>query len=587
MPAIIVRAVGLALILALPTAWPATAQCPDGTPPPCRGVPARAAAPAMSVAVLDFENLSRDTGDTYLSQGLAEELTSQIGQVRRLVVASRAAVRRLHNAAAMPLPEVGRTLNVSYLVNGSVRRSGTRLRVTVELLRAATGAQVWSSQYDRSEDDLLAIQEAVSTAVTTAVAGRLLPIERATLTARPTRSAAAYDAYLRGRVKSDRLGTRQELLDAVALFERATAIDTSFAFGWASLSLVQTRMFWFYIDRSAERLARARTAADRAAALAPDAPEPHIALGYYYYWGSRDYGRALQEFSAALVARPNDAEVHSAIANVARRQGSWQESLASRTRALELDPGSRSDAFERGLTLSVLRRFDEADVDYERSLVPPAEMFTHIFMAALALARDGALDRARSHVEFIAAHPEDFAEQTYHDPGATLPVWRSAGPHQAAILAAHPAPTAEARALHYLVVAQVLLAQGRREDAAAASDSVRAIVQDLLHSRPDDDGFHAQLAQAYLGLGRCDDAIREAERSTTLLPVSADALSGPQRLQNFAEIEAACGRPEQALDHLSYLLSIPSLVTRALLRADPAYAPLRSIPRFEQLVAGR
>ncbi len=539
----------------------------------------------MSVAVLDFDNLSHDTSDTYLSEGLTEELTSQLGQLERLRVASRTAVRRLRNPSHLSLPDISRALNVAYLVNGSVRRSGQHLRVTVELLRAATGDQVWSNQYDRSEQDLLAIQEAVANAVATAVAGRLLPAERTTLATKPTRSPEAYDAYLRARVLYEAaVPVRQS--DAVALLERAVAIDSGFATAWALLSRVQSNMFWFYVDRSNERLERAKAAANRAASLAPNAAETHIALGYIHYWGSRDYGRALQEFSAALVARPNDPEVHAAIANVARRQGSWEQSLSSRTRAIELDPQNRSVIVERGLTFLILRRFDEAEQDFNRELNPPDFLEAQMFAAALALERDGSLQQAEPRVEFLAAHPEDFVGLTFHDPEALLPVWRAAGHHQAAILAASPESTAQGRALHYLVVGQVLGAQGKRAEAAAAADSVRTIVEVLLTQRPLDDGFHAQLSLAYLGLGRCDDAIREAERAVELLPVSADAFTGPQRLQNLAEVDAGCGRADQALDRLTALLSIPSFVTRALLRTDPAYSALRGDPRFARLVAG-
>jgi TolB-like protein/Flp pilus assembly protein TadD len=537
----------------------------------------------MSVAVLDFDNLSRDTSDTYLSEGLTEELTSQLGQLERLRVASRTAVRRLRNASHMPLPDISRALNVAYLVNGSVRRSGQHLRVTVELLRAATGAQVWSSQYDRSEQDLLNIQEAVANAVATAVAGRLLPAERTTLANRPTRSPDAYDAYLRARVLyGEAVPVRQP--EAVALLERAVAIDSGFATAWALLSRVQSNMFWFYVDRSNERLERAKAAANRAASLAPNAAETHIALGYIHYWGSRDYGRALQEFSAALVARPNDPEVHAAIANVARRQGSWDQSLASRTRAIELDPQNRSEIVERGLTLLILRRFDEAEQDFTRALNPLDFLEAQMFAAALALERDGNLQQAAPRLEFLAAHPEDFVGLTFHDPGALMPIWRASGPHQAAILVAAPQPTAQGRALHYLMVGQTLGAQGRRADAAAAYDSVRSIVEVLLTGRPLDDGFHAQLSLAYMGLGRCDDAVREAERAVELLPVSADALTGPQRLQNLAEVDAGCGRADQALDRLTNLLSIPSFVTRTLLKTDPAYLALRADARFSQLI---
>jgi tetratricopeptide (TPR) repeat protein len=309
-----------------------------------------------------------------------------------------------------------------------------------------------------------------------------------------------------------------------------------------------------------------------------------------YYWGTRDYGRALQEFSAALVARPNDGEVHAALANVARRQGSWEQSVASRARAIDIDPGSALELSEGALTLHALRRFDEAEALYERSIAIPGDyIYPSFFVPGLALARDGSVDRQRQRLDFLASHIEDVAERTFHDPGIALPVWRASGPHQAALLASRPSPGAspEARAQRYIAVGQVQAVMGNREAAAAAYDTVRAIVTDLLARRPDDDGFHAQLSLAYAGLGRCDEAIREAERAVALLPVSADALSGPQRVQSLAEVETTCGRADSAIDHLTYLLGIPSFVTPALLRADPVFAPLHGNPRFERLTAGR
>ena len=196
------------------------------------------------------------------------------------------------------------------------------------------------------------------------------------------------------------------------------------------------------------------------------------------------------------------------------------------------------------------------------------------------------MDRARTHIDAVAANPEQFAEQSFHDPGALLPLWRQPGPHLAAVLAARPGARTDARALHYLIVALARATQGS-PDVAAAWDSVRAIVEPLSAARPDDDGYHAQLAFAYAGLGRCDDALREAARATDLLPVSRDAITGPQRLQGRAEVEAACGHAEDAIDHLTQLLALPSFVTKALLRVDPAYAPLRGNARFERLIENR
>src|SRR5438034_6320520 len=175
-------AAAVVLLSVGPTVRPSTAQCPDGSPPPCRAArtdPGRqSGVPTNSVAVLYFDNLSRDTADAYLAEGLTEELIAQLGRVERLVVKSRNAVRRYRSDDLDPA-QLGRVLGVAYLVSGSVRRSGTRLRVTVELVRATTGVRLWGEQYDRAQADLLDLQEGIARAVAGVIAGLLLPAERA------------------------------------------------------------------------------------------------------------------------------------------------------------------------------------------------------------------------------------------------------------------------------------------------------------------------------------------------------------------------------------------------------------------------
>ncbi len=541
----------------------------------------------MSVAVLDFENLSRDTSDAYLSQGLAEELTSRLGQVGRLTVASRAAVRRLHEPSAMTLGDVGRALNVSYLVNGSLRRSGSRLRVTVELLRASSGAQEWTSQFDRSENDLLVVQEAVATAVAQGIAGRLLPAERTTLAARPTSNPEAHAAYLRGRVlavssqtgpQQARVGGGVQPRDRARLLIRRCLVRPVAGPRGPVLELRRPQRC------PAGAGARDGRACRRAGARRGD--QPHRA-GLLHYWGRRDYARALQEFSAALAAEPNNADVHSALANVMRRQGSWVRSLASRTRSLEIDPGNPLETEERALTLYLMRRFDESERDNEHALAMPGfRSSAAVYSSMIALSRDGSPDRAAPLLALLAEHVLDLLTVTFKDPGINLPLFRTAAPLQAAVLGLQPPSGIDQRAGYYLILGQVLAVQGRRAESVTAYDSLRAIVTQMLVRRPEDDGFHAHLATAYAGLGRCDDALREAQRATELLPVATDVVSGPDRIRSLAEIEIVCGRPEPAIDRLAYLLTIPSTITRPLLRADPAYAPLRGNPRFDRLIAG-
>ena len=181
----------LALLSVGPTVRLSALQCPDGSPPPCRVARADAGpkpgVPPNSVAVLYFDNLSRDTADAYMADGLTEELIGRLGQVERLTVKSRFAVRRFRGTTTEDPATVGRALGVAHLVTGSIRRSGNRVRVTVELMRVAGGDREWGEQYDRTEADLLVIQEEIARRVATAVAGRLLPTERARLAVRPTR----------------------------------------------------------------------------------------------------------------------------------------------------------------------------------------------------------------------------------------------------------------------------------------------------------------------------------------------------------------------------------------------------------------
>jgi TolB-like protein len=207
------------------------AQCPDGSPPPCR--PPRVTAPAPnSVAVLYFDNLSPDTADAYLADGLTEEITARLGDLPQLQIKrpSRDAVRRLRDTVPDYLVVLGRLLRVRYLVEGSVRRAGTQVRVSARLVGASDGFRVWSAQYDRSASDLLALQGDLAQQVATSIAGRLTPADRAHLTTRPTGNAEAYEHFLRGNYL---LAQRNPVSAARAIEEYRTALRIDPGFGRA------------------------------------------------------------------------------------------------------------------------------------------------------------------------------------------------------------------------------------------------------------------------------------------------------------------------------------------------------------------
>src|SRR5256885_1034686 len=177
------------------------AQCPDGAPPPCRTATRPVSVPAPnSVAVLYFDNLSADTTDAYLADGLTEEVAARLGDIRRLMVkqASREGVRRLREASPDYRIPMGRAMAVHYLVEGSVRRAGPRVRVVARLVNAANGFRTWGQTYDRATTDLLSLQEDIATEVATAIAGQLAPAERTALAERSTVNPEAHEHFLRG-----------------------------------------------------------------------------------------------------------------------------------------------------------------------------------------------------------------------------------------------------------------------------------------------------------------------------------------------------------------------------------------------------
>ena len=211
------------------------AQCPDGTPPPC--TVARPAPSPASVAVLYLENLSRDSSDLYLAEGITEEIIARLGKVQRLTVKSRYAVRRFRGGNGDPAM-LGRTLGVQHLVTGSIERAGPQLRVRIELVAAPSARHVWGETYDRSDGDVLAIEDDIAQAVATEVIGRLAPGERRLLTARFTTNQAAYDHYLRGNFYLARRTSETDGRRALQEYQAALGLDPKFTAAYGRLGFV-------------------------------------------------------------------------------------------------------------------------------------------------------------------------------------------------------------------------------------------------------------------------------------------------------------------------------------------------------------
>ena len=350
-----------ALTAGLVFASEAAAQCPDGTPPPCASVRGRTPAPT-SVAVLYFDNLSRDTADLYLIDGIAEELTGKLGTVTRLRLPGPSVVRRAQQAANGDAIALGRALNVRYLVEGSLRRSGQRVRVSSRLLRASDGVLVWSDNYDRTMSDLLALQEDIAGQVAAAVTGQLLPGERSTLAARPTTNAAAYDHYLRGRYLIVRR-TLAAMTQAAAEFEEAARLDPRFAAAEAGRATSFILAYGYGVPLAPDESlgVRARRSAERALQLDSLSADAWSAMGQVQLWFTPfdlDASRAM--FERAIQLDPRSPDPHHLLGLALQTQGDLDSAAAAFRRALVLDPGRAVSLLDIAEIRAVQGRFDES-----------------------------------------------------------------------------------------------------------------------------------------------------------------------------------------------------------------------------------
>lgn len=419
-------------------------QCPDGTPPPCASRSARAgAAPsANSVAVLYFDAESRDSSDIVLAEGLTEDIINRLSGIERVTVRSKYLVRRYRGTALEDPAAVGRTLNVTYLVTGNVRRVGGRLRVSADLIRATSGAQVWGRQLDAPGGDVIAIQEAVSREVATGIVGRLLPDEARALSTRPTENPAAYEAVLRGNVYLARRDSAG-LARAIDEYERARQLDASWtdavsrvAIGYAiaaangvslgqSLDTLVARAMraateavrrapnsseaWtaMGVSRLAAHpvtLEGVREAQERAIALDPSNPEPHHLLGNTLaILGQDSLGFVHDRMALAIdPARPVTV-LH--FLQPAMRDGRYEEAQRWLDSALGFDPGFFVGRAVRGALLAI--RGDTAAARAEVaswSSIPQLRDLARLAALALQPAGPDSVERRRA---LIAAIPRD------------------------------------------------------------------------------------------------------------------------------------------------------------------------------------
>ncbi|MBI3871666.1 MAG: protein kinase [candidate division Zixibacteria bacterium] len=532
------------------------------------------------LAVLPFENLG-PADQEYFADGITDEITSRLAAIQSLGVISRTSAIK-YKKTDKNLRVIASELGADLILEGTIRwdKSGSTqtVRITPQLIRVKDDSHLWAESYERPIEHVFAVQAEIAEKVAAALNLALEERERRTLTARPTQSVEAYDYYLRGNDYFKRGLAATTLPLAIQLYEKAVAADSIFAMAQARLSQACTETYW-HVDRRAEILAESHRACETALTLDPDLPEAHLAQGSIYYH-ALDYDRALTEFTIVQQREPNNSDIWTEIGFVRRRQGRMQEAVADLKKALELDPQSTERVGQIAQTYLWLRDYAQAE-DYLNRTISLAPDFGPAYArkAMLYLLRDGdakkALDLMSESARLVDPKGEFNATWSI--------LYVLAGRYPDALdrlqedFLAIPGNRLYRRAYVYNLLNEQRAAQ-------ACYDSARVLLEEKLTSDPDAIDTHRGLALTYAGLERKDEAVREAKRTAELSPVSKDAFNGAFVVYDLAGIYTMVGRYDDAIDQLELLLRIPAPFSAHFFRLDPAFVPLRSNPRFQQLI---
>ncbi len=417
------------------------------------------------VAVLPFSSMSPDPNDEYFADGMTEELISKISLISDLSVISRTSVMGYKNPQNKRMLDIGRELNVGTMLEGSVRKAGSRVRVTVQLIDVATDRHLWSENYDRTIEDIFKVQSEIADNVARELKIKLLATENARIKKSPTENVEAHILYLKG-LASYRKRTKEGLEKSIEYYEQAIEKDQAYATAYAAIADSFNDLGFQEFRPSKDVFLKAKIFAEKALQIDPTLAEAHLSLGTVLRNLEWDYEAAEKEFRKVIELNPSVAEAHRRLSTTLAPLGRWEEAIPEARRALELDPLSADTSATAGMLYLYSRQYDEAIaiLTNAKELDPNTWALHNL---GLALVQQGKIEEGIKQIE---------ASKT--NPGAE----------------------------EKMELAYAYTKAGRMDEA-------RKILSELIEESKENPGWSAAIAGVYASLGEKDEAIEWLEKA--------------------------------------------------------------------------
>jgi serine/threonine-protein kinase len=553
---------------------------------------APAAFPEKSIAVLPFENLSEEKANAFFTDGVQDEILTDLAKIADLKVISRTSVMQYKTGVARNLREIAQQLGVAHLVEGSVQRVSNRVRVNAQLIDARNDAHLWAQTYDRDLADVFAIQSEIAKAIADQLQAKLSPTEKSAIEERPTTDIAAFELYSRARDLILNTGfsaiSTQNLRAGIDLLNQALARDPSFFAAQCQLAYAHDTLYALGTDHTPARLALADKALRAASQLRPDAGEMHLARANHLYLAYRDYDGALAELEIVRGTMPNSPRVFELTGFIARRRGADDEGLRNLERAMGLDPRNFFTLQQLAISYTILRRFADEIAILDRALsIKPDDAETKAGRALVFLDWKGDTRPLHQTIDEIRAkNPEAV--------NSVADVWflcaladRDAAAADTALNALADATFGDDQVQFGAAFGRGLLGRMLKDEnkARSAFEASRPEQEKIVQEQAEFGPALCILALIDAGLGRKEEALREIRRALELVPIEKDASNGSDVLHYSAIVYAWVGEKDLALQNLSKAAQLPGFLTYGRLKLLPWYDPLRGDPHFEKIVA--
>ena len=544
---------------------------------------------ANGIAVLPFENLSDDKSDASFVDGMQDDVLTKLARIADLKVISRTSV--MDYRGKRNLRQIGNDLRVSHVLEGSVRRAGTHLRLNAQLIDTRTDTHVWAGQYDRDLNELFAIQSEIAQKVAERLNAKITTEERLAIEEKPTNDLVAFELYSRANdIWGFERGTA-DMLQVIDLLNQAVTRDPSFFKAYCRLALAHDQLY-FFGDHTPARLALAESALKEAFRIRPNAGEAHLARTWHLYNGYLDYDGALAELDIARRSLPNDSRIFTTMGLILRRQGRWEESTRNLERAIELDPRNVHTLYQIGGNYEFVRRYAEQKSKLDRALtIAPNDVVLKAEHALVDLnwkADTGPLHQAIDEIRAT-------------NPGAMPKIagwWLLCALAERDVTAAKEALVASSDQFPFggdavnftrpSVEGVIARITNDEQQSQLAFTAARAEQEKKVQTQPDYGPAWCVLGVIDAALGRKDEALREGQRAVELLSVEKDPVNGMIMIEHLAIIAAWVGEKDLACEQLANAVNCQYSgheLSYGQLKLMPFWDPLRGEPCFEKIVA--